>query len=102
MAFLKAISKTRRNLAENSACVNAIGEDWDAMFRLTSYKLKGEGVPVKERKYLLWALEKYREGGDPHKFAYDTKKKKEVRGWGPRVQKNIRVRGMLRPGERRA
>ncbi|WFC98236.1 Vacuolar fusion protein mon1 [Malassezia yamatoensis] len=102
MAFLKAISKTRRNLAENSSCVNAVGNDWDAMFRLNSYKLKGEGVPVKERKYLLWALDKYREGGDPYKFAYDTKKKKVVRGWGPRVQKNIRVRGMLRPGERRA
>ncbi|WFC93940.1 hypothetical protein MBRA1_000566 [Malassezia brasiliensis] len=101
-AFLEAISKTRRNLAESSTCVNAVGEDWDAMFRLTSEKLKGEGVSVQERKYLLWALEKYRQGGDPHSFAYDIKKKKKVRGWGPRVQKGIRVRGMLRPGERRA
>lgn len=101
-AFLEAISKTRRNLAENSTCVNAVGEDWDAMFRLTSEKLKGEGVSVQDRKYLLWALEKYRQGGNPREFAYDIKKKKKVRGWGPRVQKGIRVRGMLRPGERRA
>ena len=101
-AFLEAISKTRHNLAESSTCVNAVGEDWDAMFRLTSEKLKGEGVSVQERKYLLWALEKYRQGGDPRAFAYDVKKKKKVRGWGPRVQKGIRVRGMLRPGERRA
>lgn len=101
-AFLEAISKTRRNLAENSTCVNAVGEDWDAMFRLTSEKLKGEGVSVQDRKYLLWALEKYRQGEHPREFAHDIKKKKKVRGWGPRVQKGFRVRGMLRPGERRA
>ena len=52
------------------------------------------------RRYLLWALEKYRQGGDPAKFAYDTKPKKKVRGWGPRVQKGIRVRGQRRPGEK--
>lgn len=101
-AFLEAISKTRRNLAENSTCVSALGEDWDAMFRLTSEKLKGEGVSPQHRKYILWSLEKFRQGEDPKEFAYDTKKKKKVRGWGPRVQKGIRVRGMLRPGERRA
>lgn len=71
------------------------------MFRLTSEKLKGEGVSPQHRKYILWSLEKFRQGEDPKEFAYDIKKKK-VRGWGPRVQKGIRVRGMLRPGERRA
>ncbi|WFD37476.1 uncharacterized protein MJAP1_000420 [Malassezia japonica] len=101
-AFLEAISKTRRNLAENSTCVSALGEDWEAMFRLTSEKLKGEGVSPQHRKYILWSLEKFRQGEDPKEFAYDIKKKKKVRGWGPRVQKGIRVRGMLRPGERRA
>ncbi|WFD21778.1 hypothetical protein MEQU1_000434 [Malassezia equina] len=100
-AFLQAISKPRRDLASNSTCVSAVGEDWDAMFRLTSEKLKGEGVAVKDRKYLLWSLEKFRHGKDPRDFAYDFKKPKKVRGWGPRVQKGIRVRGMLRPGEKK-
>lgn len=100
-AFLQAISKPRRDLASNSTCVSAVGEDWDQMFRLTSEKLKGEGVAVKDRKYLLWSLEKFRQGENPRDFAYDIKKKKKVRGWGPRVQKGYRVRGMLRPGEKR-
>lgn len=78
-----------------------MGEDWDMMFRLTSEKLKGEGMAVKDRKYLLWSLEKFRQGEDPRDFAYDIKKPKKVRGWGPRVQKGYRVRGMLRPGEKK-
>ncbi|SHO76056.1 Similar to S.cerevisiae protein FYV4 (Protein of unknown function) [Malassezia sympodialis ATCC 42132] len=100
-AFLQAISKPRRDLASNSTCVSAVGEDWDMMFRLTSEKLKGEGMAVKDRKYLLWSLEKFRQGEDPRDFAYDIKKPKKVRGWGPRVQKGYRVRGMLRPGEKK-
>lgn len=100
--FLKAISRPRRDLASNSACVQAVGEDWNSMFTLTSEKLKGAGVEAKDRKYLLWSLEKARQGLHPNDFAYDIKKKKKVRGWGPRVQKGYRVRGELRPGEKRA
>jgi len=51
-AFLEAISKTRRNLAENSSCVSAVGEDWGAMFRLSSEALKGAGVSPQDRKYV--------------------------------------------------
>lgn len=100
-AFLEAISRPRRDLANNSTCVSALGEDWNEMFALTSEKLKGAGVAVKERKYILWALEKFRQGQDPAKFAYDVKEPKKVRGWGPRVQKGYRVRGMLRHGEKK-
>mgnify|MGYP001758459853 FL=1 len=71
------------------------------MVRLTTEKLKGAGVSVKDRKYLLWSLEKFRQGERPADFAHDVKKKKKVRGWGPRVQKGYRVRGMRRPGEKR-
>lgn len=53
-----------------------------------------------ERRYFLWALEKYRQGYAPTDFAHDIKPKKKVRGWGPRVQNGIRVRGRRRPGER--
>lgn len=88
-------------MANNSTCVSAVGEDWDAMFALNSEKLKGAGVPVKDRKYILWSLEKYRQGERPADFAHDVKKPKKVRGWGPRVQKGIRVRGMLRHGEKK-
>ena len=49
-AFLKAISKTRRNLAESSSCVSAVGDDWAGMFALSSEKLKQAGVSPQERK----------------------------------------------------
>ncbi|PWN47281.1 hypothetical protein IE53DRAFT_390583 [Violaceomyces palustris] len=100
--FLTAISRPRRDLASNSSCVSAVGEDWDNMFRLSSEKLKGAGVGIKERRYLLWALEKYRQGYSPEEFAHDVKPKKKVRGWGARVQtaERIRVRGRRRPGEK--
>lgn len=85
--FLVAISKTRRNLAENSACVSAVGEDWNRMFNLSSAHLKEAGVSVRDRKcvplltrYLLRAFEAYRQGREPREFAYDVKKKKVVRG----------------------
>ncbi|CAD6886420.1 unnamed protein product [Tilletia controversa] len=62
--------------------------------------LKSGGVPVKDRRYILWALEKYRQGLDPAQFSIGVKPKKKIRGWGPRVQNGIRVRGRKRPGEK--
>ena len=49
----------------------------------------------------MWALEKYRQGLEPSEFVRSVKKPKKVRGWGPRVQKGYRVRGELRPGEKK-
>lgn len=51
-------------------------------------------------RYLLWALEKFRQGLDPKDYAIEPKPKKKVRGWGPRVQNGIRVSGRKRPGEK--
>ncbi|KAK0535054.1 hypothetical protein OC835_002487 [Tilletia horrida] len=62
--------------------------------------LRANGVPVKDRRYILWALEKYRQGLDPQHYAIKVKAKKKIRGWGPRVQNGIRVRGRRRPGEK--
>ncbi|KAE8234308.1 hypothetical protein CF326_g657 [Tilletia indica] len=62
--------------------------------------LKASGVTVKDRRYILWALEKFRQGQDPAQFSLGVKPKKKIRGWGPRVQNGIRVRGRKRPGEK--
>ncbi|KAK0553012.1 hypothetical protein OC846_002332 [Tilletia horrida] len=62
--------------------------------------LRAGGVTVKDRRYILWALEKYRQGQDPAKFSIGVKPKKTIRGWGPRVQNGVRVRGRRRPGEK--
>ncbi|PWN99327.1 hypothetical protein FA09DRAFT_359368 [Tilletiopsis washingtonensis] len=62
-------------------------------------QLKEAGVTVQMRRYLLWSLNKLRAGEDPASFP-QGKKPKRVRGWGPRVQKGIRVRGVRRAGEK--
>jgi hypothetical protein len=51
-------------------------------------------------RYFLWAKERFKQGEHPARFSIDVKPPKVVRGWGPRVQKGIRVRGRRRPGER--
>ncbi|EPQ29614.1 uncharacterized protein PFL1_02833 [Pseudozyma flocculosa PF-1] len=100
--FLTAISTPRRDLASNSSAVTALGQDWSAIFTVKSEDLKKAGLGPKDRKYLLWAIEKLRQGQHPQEFAFQPKPKKKVRGWGPRVQtaERIRVRGRKRPGEK--
>ncbi|PWN88981.1 hypothetical protein FA10DRAFT_133996 [Acaromyces ingoldii] len=97
--FLQAISTPRRGDLQQ-AVSGLTGEDWNALFGLDGTQLKSAGVTPKQRRFVLWALEKYRQGHDPSDFVVDQKPKKKVRGWGPRVQKGIRVRGRRRPGEK--
>ena len=61
--------------------------EWEELFRLNNQKLNKMGLGVKDRRYLLWCLEKFRQGGDPRSFAKEEKPKKTVRGWGPPVRK---------------
>ncbi|GAK62805.1 vacuolar fusion protein mon1 [Moesziomyces antarcticus] len=100
--FLTAISRTRRDLAANSSLTGAIGDKWSNIFTVRTTELKEAGVTTKDRKFFLWAREKFRQGADPALFITDAKPKKKVRGWGPRVQtaERIRVRGVRRPGEK--
>jgi hypothetical protein len=117
--FMKAIAKPRRG--EMTSITTLLGEDasWNTLNELNRNKLKKAGVTVQERRwdltpadlqmrklklflprYFLWAKEKFKQGEHPATFAIDIKPRKVVRGWGPRVQKGIRVRGRRRPGER--
>lgn len=54
--------------------------EWEELFRLNNQKLVKLGMGVQERKYLLWCLEKFRQGEDPKNFAKEEPKKKTVRG----------------------
>ncbi|KAJ1034080.1 hypothetical protein NDA18_000952 [Ustilago nuda] len=101
-SFLAAISRTRRDLASNSSLTSAIGKKWSNIFTIRSEQLKEAGVTVKNRRFFLWAREKFRQGANPELFITDAKQKKKVRGWGPRVQtaERIRVRGVRRSGEK--
>ncbi|KAL5640288.1 hypothetical protein ACGC1H_007531 [Rhizoctonia solani] len=55
-------------------------------------EMKQAGLAPAERRYILWALEKVRQGYDPAKIAIKERPKKTIRGWGPRVQNGKRVR----------
>lgn len=37
-----------------------LGETWEELFTKTSADLAAAGMTVKERRYLLWVLEKFR------------------------------------------
>ncbi|GAA5850472.1 hypothetical protein JCM3766R1_006572 [Sporobolomyces carnicolor] len=63
------------------------------LFQKTSTELRDQvGMTVKESKYFLRVLEKYRQGFNPDQVAISEKPKKTIRGWGPRVQNGVRVR----------
>ena len=79
--FLHAISKQpRRDLQADSSVVEAVGEDWKAFFTMKSQSFEERGVGAKERKYILWAMERFRQGYNPYNIAYNPKPKKVVRG----------------------
>lgn len=60
---------------------------WEELFRLNNQKLDKMGMGVQDRRYLLWCLEKFRQGGDPKEYASEERPKKTERGWGPPVKK---------------
>ncbi|KAJ3557651.1 hypothetical protein NM688_g1355 [Phlebia brevispora] len=76
--FLKAIGR------ETDTKVTA--ESWEALWKLDGQALKKAGLAVNDRRYILWSIEKYRQGHEPAEFAHRTKSKKKIRGWGPSVQ----------------
>ncbi|KAL8281488.1 hypothetical protein RQP46_006172 [Phenoliferia psychrophenolica] len=65
---------------------------WDELFTKTGAELREAGMTIKERRYCLWFLEKYRQGEDPAEVAIAQKPKKKYRGWGPKVQLGKRIR----------
>ncbi|KAJ7442632.1 hypothetical protein FB451DRAFT_1057380 [Mycena latifolia] len=83
-AFLKAIGR--------SADTKLSVESWDEFWQQSSINLKSAGVGVRDRRYILWCMEKYRSGLRVEEFAHDPKPKKTIRGWGPTVQNGKRIR----------
>ncbi|QRV80335.1 IGR domain-containing protein [Ceratobasidium sp. AG-Ba] len=67
-------------------------EAWEDLWRMRGEDMKKAGLTPAERRYILWALEKFRQGQDPAAIAIKERPKKTIRGWGPRVQNGKRVR----------
>ncbi|KAI0031391.1 IGR protein motif-domain-containing protein [Vararia minispora EC-137] len=65
---------------------------WEELFQADKASLKEAGVEVRDRRYILWCVQKFRLGEDPKGFAHELKPKKKIRGRGPAVQNGKRIR----------
>ncbi|KAI0061697.1 hypothetical protein BV25DRAFT_1992045 [Artomyces pyxidatus] len=97
----KSIPPQRDSISTPEAFLKAIGrasetkvtyEKWGDLWKVDGAALKKAGLPVRDRRYILWAMEKYRQGLDPADFSHERKPKKKIRGWGPAVQNGKRIR----------
>ncbi|KAL5501700.1 hypothetical protein ACEPAH_8960 [Sanghuangporus vaninii] len=65
---------------------------WDELWSLDGHALKEAGLTVRDRRYILWCMEKFRQGYEPKEFAHPPTPKKKIRGYGPAVQNGKRIR----------
>lgn len=82
--FLKSIGRNAEKLVSI--------DSWPAFWKTNAATLREAGVGVKDRRYLLWCMEKYRQGLPIPAFAHPPKPKKKVRGHGPAVQNGKRIK----------
>lgn len=82
--FLKAIGRN----SEKRVSIDS----WEAFWRTTGWELKSASVPVRDRRYILWCMEKFRQDIPIEQFAHEPRPKKKIRGWGPAVQHGKRIR----------
>ena len=70
--------------------LNAIGRDavskvkvtdWNEFWSLNGRALKGAALEVQDRRYILWCMEKFRQGYNPTEFAHPPPPKKKIRGY---------------------
>ncbi|KAL1745115.1 IGR protein motif-domain-containing protein [Schizophyllum fasciatum] len=72
-SFLKSIGRSLETKLEV--------EEWNKFWEMSGRDLRAAGLPVKDRRYILWCMEKYRQGVSPSEIA-----------WGPKVQNGKRIR----------
>ncbi|KAF9507981.1 hypothetical protein BS47DRAFT_1332989 [Hydnum rufescens UP504] len=98
---LSNVPMPRNNMATAQDFLIAIGrgldkripvEKWVDLFRMKRDHFKKLGVGVRDRRYVMWAMEKYRFGAEPRDFAHEIAPKKKYRGRGPRIQNGKRIR----------
>ncbi|KAF5338944.1 hypothetical protein D9611_008731 [Ephemerocybe angulata] len=82
--FLKAIGRD----SETKVTPNS----WTEFWGYDGQALRKAGLAVRDRRYILWCMEKYRQGLSPEEFAHPPRAKKTIRGWGPKVQNGKRIR----------
>jgi hypothetical protein len=53
--------------------------DWEKLFTSTGFKLKQLGIPIRQRKWILLWVEKYRQGIDPWYVPLRSKSKRNMK-----------------------
>jgi len=56
-------------------------ESWDQLWKLRGIDMKEAGLAVKDRRYILWALERTKQGAQPEHLVKETTPKKTIRGY---------------------
>ncbi|KAK0449140.1 hypothetical protein EV421DRAFT_1704974, partial [Armillaria borealis] len=70
-------------------------ESWEEFWTKTGANLKEAGLAIRDRRYMLWCMSKYRRGFPLEEFVHEPPPKKTVRGWGPSVQNGKRIRSRV-------
>ncbi|KAK0487399.1 hypothetical protein IW261DRAFT_1415098 [Armillaria novae-zelandiae] len=70
-------------------------ESWDEFWTKTGANLKEAGLAIRDRRYMLWCMSKYRRGFPFEEFVHEPPPKKTIRGWGPSVQNGKRIRSRV-------
>ncbi|KAF5315324.1 hypothetical protein D9619_006994 [Psilocybe cf. subviscida] len=82
--FLKAIGRSSETKLSPPS--------WEELWKMDGHAMKEAGLGVRDRRYILWCMEKFRLGFPVREFAHEPPPKKTVRGWGPKVQNGKRIR----------
>ncbi|KAJ7069642.1 hypothetical protein C8F01DRAFT_930656, partial [Mycena amicta] len=86
-SFLKSIGRSADTKLKNAEEMR-----WYDFWQTDGVALKKAGVGVRDRRYILWCMEKFRNGESVDEFAHEPTPKKKIRGWGPTVQNGKRIR----------
>ncbi|KAJ4481984.1 IGR protein motif-domain-containing protein [Lentinula aciculospora] len=93
--FLKSIGRSMETK------MTSVPESWDDFWRTSGLDMRKAGLGVRDRRYTLWCMSKFRRGLAVKEFAHEPKPKKTVRGWGPSVQNGKRIRSKRPKNQKR-
>ncbi|WVQ81351.1 hypothetical protein IAT38_003474 [Cryptococcus sp. DSM 104549] len=86
------LAKIGRNADTKLAEFTASWEKLNQEAWMDTKGVKSSGLSVKDKRYILWAFNKYSLGNDLASFVRPVKPPKKFRGWGHKIQHGVRVR----------
>ncbi|ORY24200.1 hypothetical protein BCR39DRAFT_472557 [Naematelia encephala] len=85
-----------KRLESQAASWQSLNEIW----RAGGKAMEDAGLGPRERRHwisngtdcILWAFSRYSQGDAPSTFVRPPRPPKKIRGWGPKIQRGIRIR----------